>query len=1143
MDQNLIGEDRRPGSNGDVKGDETSLALAEIASYDSTRSPIPIQNSALLPLSSLEPEVFERLIAELVTRQHNLDAHFYGRRGQKQFGLDIVERRMDRSTCLYQVKRYQTITSNDLRASVVEYAGAPRSQDDSPEKRKFDAKQFVLVTSAPFDNDTALVDGLDALQGEYRGDIDVLAWGAEAISAKLRDVPTLVFAAFGKDWAKAFCGYESEANALSLPDPYGLVNGPITTLGLATLEIEATEDQEANPRESARLFGIISTKLEQGNFPSNAAGMKQRQADALAQAGDLQASAEISFDLGLKRVSSGDVLAPSQIHRLGKASSGISSLQNAKQNILVFLANWYERGSNLSATMPSLRELVEVGDAHAPVLACLTLEQAIVDGIYDFNPPFSTMAKLDEESKDLARELRTLAHSCETTDAIYRARLGCAVADSVLLTNSTSEDVGVAYDELVEDALAGRFHQARGLIASRAANAFAKSGDLERSENLWRQSILGSSENQYYGDSRNALHALRLFAWETGNINIAEIDVAATALPNRRRIISGAFEPASSAFEYAHRGKLPDALGDARRYLFESRISGHLQDEFLAEELLGDIFAAGGHLPAAIWTYVKAGKADKAVELASELREEVDVMAWAKSPLRRRRAAAVQVIGSQAALVADLEVEERVRVLLDNTAGLWATTIVSPRPEADAVKAISQFGVRIPPSAVDEILEIAGPALEQLTGISDDVANLLVQTYWSVENRRNDVAVAIGQMLQLPNPSYQIWALVQEVPESGREPLRPVVRALAESGNVYGVAALARWGEPTDAVQLAARRAAAALLRQPVGVERRVFTIGTQESATVELLLALMRSTVLTECGPEELSPEKARLPGGIIMQSGPVTSLPSAGLPVVEAVAPPAQDGEDGSENAEIQVPDEAALAAAGPVESLVETIAEHFMKVAEDPLSGAGPRMQAILALRRLLAHASSSIDLAQRLFNVFRNPEFTELDRIEMSPSSGLGRFQINTGSEDLPAYALLVSAETLSTAISNGESDTVAGRQLISKILAPALTLLRHEKANVRRLGGLACVALSRSSEENSWISKCLVTHEDANVRAWGVETMPADVEMFGEFVNDPAVEVRQALASRWKELPESLRQRLRSDAHLAVRRLVPEEFGE
>jgi hypothetical protein len=217
--------------------------------------------------------------------------------------------------------------------------------------------------------------------------------------------------------------------------------------------------------------------------------------------------------------------------------------------------------------------------------------------------------------------------------------------------------------------------------------------------------------------------------------------------------------------------------------------------------------------------------------------------------------------------------------------------------------------------------------------------------------------------------------------------------------------------------------------------------------------------------------------------------------------------------------------------------------MKVAEDPLSGAGPRMQAILALRRLLAHASSSIDLAQRLFNVFRNPEFTELDRIEMSPSSGLGRFQINTGSEDLPAYALLVSAETLSTAISNGESDTVAGRQLISKILAPALTLLRHEKANVRRLGGLACVALSRSSEENSWISKCLVTHEDANVRAWGVETMPADVEMFGEFVNDPAVEVRQALASRWKELPESLRQRLRSDAHLAVRRLVPEEFGE
>ena len=1135
----MIGDERHPESNGDAKEDEAPLALAEIASYDSTRSPVPIQYSALLPLSSLEPEVFERLIAELITRQHNLDTHFYGRRGQKQFGLDIVERRMDRSTCLYQVKRYQSISRGDLRASVVEYAGRPRLKNDLLQKRKFDAKQFVLVTSARFDNDSALVDELDLLQGEYHGDIDVRAWGAEAISAKLRDVPTLVFAAFGKDWAKAFCGYENKENAHSLPDPYGLVNGPITTLGLATLELEATEVQEANPRESARLYGIISTKLEEGNYPSNAAAMKQRQADALARAGDFQASAEISFDLGLKRVSSGEVLVPSQIHRLDKATSGISILQSAKQNLLVSLANWYEHGSNLATTIPSLRAVVEAGDADAPVLACLTLEQAIVDGIYDFDPAFSTMAKLDKDSEDLAGELRALADSCETTDAIYRARLKCAVADSVVLATSTSGDVGVAYDELIVDALAGRFFQARGLIASRAANAFAKSGDLERSENLWRQSVLGSSENQYYGDSRNALHALRLFAWETGNINIA-IDVAATALPNRRRIISGAFEPASSAFEYAHRGRLPDALGDARRYLFESRISGHLQDELLAEELLGDIFAVGGHLPAAIWTYVKAGKSEKAVKLASELQEEVDVMAWAKSPLRRRRAAAVQVIGSQAALVADLEVEGRARVLLDNIAGLWATTIMSPRPEADAVEALSKFGVRIPPSAVDEILEIAGPALEQLTSISDDVANLLVQTYWSVENRRNDVAIAIGQMLQLPNPPYQIWALVQEVPESGRESLRPVVRALAENGNVYGVAALARWGEPTDAVQLAARRAAAAILRQPVGVERTVFTIGTQESATVELLLALMRSTELMECGPEELSPEKARLPGGIIMQSGPVASLPLEGSPVAVAAATPARNGEDGSENAEIQVPDEAALAAAGPVESLVELIAEHFVQVAEDPLSGAGPRVQSILALRRLLAHAASSIDLAQRLYNVSRNPKFTELDRIEMSPSSGLGRFQVNTGGEDLTAYAMLVSAETISTAFSNGESDTVADRQLISKILAAALTLLRHEKDNVRRLGGLACVALSRSSEENSWISVCLVTHEDPNVRAWGVETMPANIEMFDELVNDPAVEVRQALASRWKEIPESLRQKLRTDAHLAVRRSIPQE---
>jgi hypothetical protein len=66
--------------------------------------PIPMQNPALLPLYQLDPEVLERLAAKVVSRRNNLATHFFGRRGQKQYGLDIVEFETGLACSLYQVK-------------------------------------------------------------------------------------------------------------------------------------------------------------------------------------------------------------------------------------------------------------------------------------------------------------------------------------------------------------------------------------------------------------------------------------------------------------------------------------------------------------------------------------------------------------------------------------------------------------------------------------------------------------------------------------------------------------------------------------------------------------------------------------------------------------------------------------------------------------------------------------------------------------------------------------------------------------------------------------------------------------------------------------------------------------------------------
>jgi hypothetical protein len=72
--------------------------------------PTARSGAANLPLGELDPEVLERLAAEMIKRRQNLGAHFYGRRGQKQYGLDILEREAVGSNGVYQVRRYAVLT-------------------------------------------------------------------------------------------------------------------------------------------------------------------------------------------------------------------------------------------------------------------------------------------------------------------------------------------------------------------------------------------------------------------------------------------------------------------------------------------------------------------------------------------------------------------------------------------------------------------------------------------------------------------------------------------------------------------------------------------------------------------------------------------------------------------------------------------------------------------------------------------------------------------------------------------------------------------------------------------------------------------------------------------------------------------------
>lgn len=93
---------RQPGS-GPEPTELSEVRFADLVRARQT-SPLPMPHTGVpnLPLSELDPEVLERLGAEMIKRRPNHGTHFYGRRGQKQYGLDIVERETLDLTTVYQ---------------------------------------------------------------------------------------------------------------------------------------------------------------------------------------------------------------------------------------------------------------------------------------------------------------------------------------------------------------------------------------------------------------------------------------------------------------------------------------------------------------------------------------------------------------------------------------------------------------------------------------------------------------------------------------------------------------------------------------------------------------------------------------------------------------------------------------------------------------------------------------------------------------------------------------------------------------------------------------------------------------------------------------------------------------------------------
>jgi len=270
----------------------------------------------------------------------------------------------------------------------------------------------------------------------------------------------------------------------------------------------------------------------------------------------------------------------------------------------------------------------------------------------------------------------------------------------------------------------------------------------------------------------------------------------------------------------------------------------------------------------------------------------------------------------------------------------------------------------------------------------------------------------------------------------------PTVQDLGENGNQEAIAVLASWGAALATVQLAARRACAAFLRRPVGVTQASISVGTEEETVVHLVIALLEAGDLCEVPVGELTPEKARPAGGVMFFSffeppgsnGAQPTEPTEGT----TDAPTSAHADNSADGGAAGFPDTAAIQAADAPAVLAVAVARHLTAIGGDTCAGAGPRANALSALRRLLPKLPAPVpgELFPRLLAISREPGLSEADQFELSMDTGLSRGRIRTGAKILGGLALVAAAEAFATGRDPDLPVDAADRAAADEVIAQA-----------------------------------------------------------------------------------------------------------
>ena len=604
--------------------------------------PAPVLGASLLPFDALRWEDFERLLWRILHDVEGLrNAHLYGKRGQNQYGLDIVAFDVDKTGVALQCKRYSKFTASDLRNAV-------KKLQESRQKFS-EVNRFIIAVSSE-GNDINVIGALRACQDSLKG-ISLALWDKIYISEILRGYPEIVIDFFGEPTAKNFCRpFTYQQSEIPNPDTVivseSLARSPEKVTGADKLIRRAEKIYIDDPEYALKLVEEAQDTLCKAGFRPHAAGYESLRSKILIRLERVREAVRSIIEeiwLTLERGKNDDARVilynlPNEIKEATNDEQVVNMFQVAEKALEIL-------GHPLG-TLPEPESLL-CGDVKDQLrLAVLAGETALANGnLAWIKQLHDSCEKLLEEDDDDADEL-------------YRVRL------RLLLAEATS-----SWENILQNSRRRRLSPPqRSLVAARYARYQALHQNFDEADDLWNEAAGDASLVQRWKDAQTWIFSRRAYNGKRGIIvdsMLLPLEIAMGEIGPSDPILPGDSRAYNTALEKLQSQNYRGAAIAAQRALRQAVASADWVGEEKAHHVLGTILMESGEPEKAAYHLVRASNASSIKELISKFPDRyIDVSESLDAPNYWTVGRAYHLLALEADLIPDNSVDEIVQKIL-----------------------------------------------------------------------------------------------------------------------------------------------------------------------------------------------------------------------------------------------------------------------------------------------------------------------------------------------------------------------------------------------------------------------------------------------------------------------------------------------